>query len=450
MGIRMHPGLKAAGIDPNIVDQLVEASKMPLEAVKKRKEKLEMDKKEFEQLGTLLNDFDASLGGLKTKTDFYKLKLESSHPDIIEGTVAAGALLGSYELEVRSMAKTEKELAYGFPDKDETSVGFGYMLIEREGKEPAEIVVEPNTTLQDLANQINDTNSGVKAMVINTKYQPDPYRLLVVSEESGKEAKISIDEDTTFMEFKEQVTGRNVEVLFEDVPITDEDNILEELISGVSLTVKRSEPGTRVQVSIVHDNDATLEGIKEFVDKYNAILGFAHSQYQENPDTGKLGTLASDSALKMIVRQLQSSIVRIPTSSSKYNTLADIGITTNPKSGELNFSEAKVKEALADDYDSVARLFIRTSNSEGVAQVMAEKLKSFRDPVSGVLKTKTRGFERIIENQDKEIERKERLLAQKEQSIRRQFTSLEGNLSSMQAQGDFLKSRLGGAQGGAN
>src|SRR5690606_40786359 len=94
------------------------------------------------------------------------------------------------------------------------------------------------------------------------KYKPDAYRLLVISEESGQEAKITVDEDTTFLEFKEQVTGRNLDVLFEDVPITDEDNILEDLLEGVTLHARRSEAGTRVQISIVHDLEATLEGIK--------------------------------------------------------------------------------------------------------------------------------------------------------------------------------------------
>src|SRR5262249_23108860 len=155
-----------------------------------------------------------------------------------------------------------------FPDKDKTPVGFGYMQIEREDKSPAELVVEPGATLDDVAKQINDLGAGVRATVINTKFSPDSFRLLVVSEKSGAEAKIHIDEDTTFLEFKEQVTGRNLDVLFEDVPVTDDKNVLDELVDGVKFTVKRAEPGTRVQVSINYDPDKTVDGIKSFVDKY--------------------------------------------------------------------------------------------------------------------------------------------------------------------------------------
>ena len=43
-------------------------------------------------------------------------------------------------------------------------------------------------------------------------------------------------------------------------------NLLDELLDGVSLTARRSEPGTRVNVNIIHDIDATYESIKSFID----------------------------------------------------------------------------------------------------------------------------------------------------------------------------------------
>ena len=67
-----------------------------------------------------------------------------------------------------------------FPTKTRPLFGFGYMLIDRENADPIEVVVEPGTTLSGLASQINEQDSGVKAMVINTKYKPDPFRLLVI------------------------------------------------------------------------------------------------------------------------------------------------------------------------------------------------------------------------------------------------------------------------------
>lgn len=445
MGIRMT-GL-ASGIDPKLVDQLVEVQKLPMEAAQKRKEKVVQEKGEFSNLDKLLSELDTTSKAISSRGDFFKLKVESSHPDIIDGTVSEGiALLGSYEFEVRGVAKSEKELAYGFPDKDQTPVGFGFMEVHRADKEPLEIVIEPDATLQDVANQINDQDAGLRAMVINTKFKPDSYRLLVVSADSGEEAKIVVDEDTTFLEFKEQVTGRNLDILFEDVPITDEDNTLDELLDGVVFNVKRAEAGTRVQVNVTHDMDATVEQIKAFVDKYNEIANYAHQQNQEDPE-GKRGILAGDGALRTIMRNLQSTVLTTRNFGGKYNIMADVGITTDPKTGNLTMDDSKVRAALAENYEEVASMFVSTKDGPGLAARVSDAIKGFRDPVSGVVKSRIKGLDTIIKNQDQDIERKQRQLTQKEEQIRRQFSSLESQMSKLNSQGDFLSARMGAASG---
>lgn len=443
MGLRFNPGLKSMGINPEQIEKLVEAQAIPVKSAQKRREGVVKEKEEIDKLSTMISELDTVLNGLKTKYDFTKLKLDSSHPDIIDGTVESTALIGTYELEVRSLAKAEKELAYGFPDKNETPIGFGFLYIEREDEEePLEIDVEPYTTLQELATQINEEDAGVKAMVINTGYKPDAYRLIVISEQSGKEARVVVDEDTTFLEFKEQVTGRNLDVLFEDVPITDTDNTMDELIDGVSLQARRSEPGTRVQISILHDIDATVEMIASFVEKYNQIADFVAGQFKKDPKTGRFGKLSGDSAVKYVMRQLQSALFAAAGNSQKFTTLAQIGIKSEPRSGLLTMDESKVRTALTKDYEGVSKLFIRSSNSVGIADQLANQIRRFRDPGSGVMRSRKRALKRILKSHDKDIERRQRHLEQKEASIRRQFTALEGTLASLKGQGDFLKAKM--------
>lgn len=441
MGIRL-PGSTTGLFDPKMVEQLIEVEKLPIESAKKRKEQVVQEKDEFIKIRDLVGELDTTLNSLKNKTDFYKLKVESSHPDILDGVVEGVTTIGNYEFEVRAMARTEKELAYGFPDKDDTPVGFGFLLIEREDQEDLEVVIEPGSTLQDVATQINDAEGGVRAMVINTKYKPDPYRLLVISEKSGQESKIIIDEDTTFLEFKEQVTGRNLDVLFEDVPVTDEDNILEDLVDNVVFNVHRSEPGTRIQVNITYDVDKTLESIKAFIDKYNELSTYINDQFIVDPNTNRAGILAGDSSTRTVMRRLQSTIVQAINTGKKYNTLGEIGITTDPKTGSLEYNESKVRQSLSEDYESVAALFVQRRQSLGVAARLSQAVKDLRDPQGGVLRTKVRTLESIIKNQDREIEQKERAMEKREEAIKRRFSSLESELSGLKAQGDFLAQRF--------
>jgi flagellar hook-associated protein 2 len=200
-----------------------------------------------------------------------------------------------------------------------------------------------------------------------------------------------------------------------------------------------------VQVSIVNDLDATVNGIKEFVGKYNEIVQFSNEQ-SKDPKQESPGLLAGDATIRQIMRSLQQGVSGGGNPPGKYQNLADIGISTNPKTGELSMDEAKVRAALTDNYDSVANLFIRSKYGEGVAERMAQKIKEIRDPGAGALRSKMRSLDTIIQTQDKDIANKERQLGEKEESIKRRFSSLEGQMNNLQSQGQFLAQKLGGGQ----
>ena len=237
-----------------------------------------------------------------------------------------------------------------------------------------------------------------------------------------------------------------MDVLFEDVPVTDEDNSLEALVDGVIFNARRSEPGTRVQVNVTYDIDKTMESISAFIEKYNEVASFVNKQFIVDPKTNRAGILAADSSIKQIMRTLQGAVVNAVNTGGKFSTLAEIGITTDPKSGSLKMDDTKVRQALTDDYESAAKLFIRSEAGAGLSGRLAESVKNFRDPKFGILKSRVRALDNIIKSSDKEIENKERMLAQRAESIKRRFSNLEGTLSGLKAQENFLKQRFGGGQ----
>jgi flagellar capping protein FliD len=64
------------------------------------------------------------------------------------------------------------------------------------------------------------------------------------------------------------------------------------------------------------------------------------------------------------------------------------------------------------------------------------------------LGSKDREFKRVLENFDKDIERKERYVGQRAEGLRRKFAALEQLVSGMKAQGQAMSARLGGGGGG--
>lgn len=417
-------------------------------AAKGRLEKTQGVKTSLNSFAGLIGDLGSKLDGLKTPQSFGKLSFQSSHPDILDGQITGLALPGSYEFEVRGLARSDKELAFGFPDSDKTSIGFGHMEIERADLGPMEITIQPGATLNDVANQINAAEGGVRAMVINTGAQEMPFRLMVMSEASGQEARINIDPDTTFTDFKKQVVGKNLDLKFEDVDVARKDNAVADLLPGVSINAKKAEPGTRVQVNVSHDVDKTYKGIQEFADQYNKVASFANQQVKIDPDTGKAGELSGESSVRSVMRSLQSQMGSASTGAvaGGPQSLAEIGITTNPKTGELMMDESKVKAALARNYEGVSKLFVRSESGPGLADRMSAAVAAMKNSQNGILTLRQKSLDAQIQNQDKQINQQMDRVDQKRKSVEASIASLNVKMANMNSQQQFLAARLPGGQ----
>ncbi len=446
--------MKIGGIGPaagmgssSMVDAIMDAERTPIRTATDRKEKMGNVKDNLKSFDGLLTNFGKSLDGLKNPSSFAKLAFESSHPDIVDGKLLANAKPGSYEFEVEGLAKSGRELAFGFPDVDKTPVGFGYMKVG-VGDLAKDIEIAPGSTLKDVSEKINASEAGVRAMVINTGVKEDPFRLMVSSLKQGEDAIVEIDPDTTFTEFKQIAKPQDLKAKFEGVDIKRADNSFSDLIEGVHLDAKKAEAGTKIKIDIKNDIDKTGDGVKDFVKQFNEIAKFSKTQSQIDPNTGKPGVLSGDSSLRSSINKLRSELGANGKTTAGLS-LSDIGITTDAFSGELKVDEAKLKDSLAKNFDSVSSLFANTEAGPGLAQKLSDTVKQLQDRQSGAIATRLKGLDQRIQNQDKDIARQEERMVTKRAILEKKFASLDAKMAGMEGQSQFLSARFGGSAGGA-
>ena len=184
----------------------------------------------------------------------------------------------------------------------------------------------------------------------------------------------------------------------------------------------------------------------KFVESYNKVNEFVDHQFKFDTETNKAGPLSKDNSLRSLRRALQTSI-QFSVKGGKYQSLADVGIITDSKNGNLKFDETKIKQALAEDYDGVSKLFIQSENSSGVGVRMSDSVRSLQDMQSGVIPSKEREYKRVLDGFDKDITNKERYAAQRAESIRKRFAGVEQLLSNLNSQGQAIQ-RMGGQSQG--
>lgn len=436
------------GVDMGMVDKIMEGGRAAVEGLSSKREALVREKNNYSAISGALGELGSHLDGLKMPSKFQRLKIESSHPDVIGAELldsAKNLKPGQFSFEVNQLAGAAKYLEQGFSDVNESAVGFGFMAIERGGGLPdLDITLDPGASLKDVADKINAAGGGVQASIVNTGIGDEPFKLLVRSAETGAAAKIKIDPDTTFLNFKELKKAQDLAIKFEDVDVARPSNSFSDLIDGVKLTAKRAMPGTQVQLNISQDVDATSVGVKDFVDKYNKVFSTLSGQLAPKEGERAAG-LASASTVRQAMRTLQSEVSGGKVAAGPGGmSLAEVGVTTNAKTGLLEVNDDKLKKALAKDYAGVQRIFASEGDNKGLAEKLGDAIKGLQDRQTGVLSLRQKTMDEQIKRQDQTIERQQRALDEKQQRLQKTFADLNGKMQMMQSQQESMAARLGG------
>jgi flagellar hook-associated protein 2 len=130
--------------------------------------------------------------------------------------------------------------------------------------------------------------------------------------------------------------------------------------------------------------------------------------------------------------------------------LHDVGISTDPKSGQLKLDETKLKFALNNNHESVVGLFASTDGKMGLAEKMSQVIKTLRDKTNGPVGLRLKGLDERIRRQDREIEKKERSLEAQKTRLKEQSASINSRMQVMESQNQFLAARLSSMSADSN
>ena len=445
------------GLPPNLVEQIIDAERMPVRNLQERNKKTESKLGLVSQLETDLQAIMKALTSLSSAGGFRDTKLLSSDPGIVTGNVDPSkvAANGSYAVEVIEMAQKASAITNGFPDKDRTEVGVGYLQFETDQGKKEVYIDGANNTLEGVAQAITKAGIGVRASIIQDRSDKDnPFRLVISGESAGSDGSIKyptvyfLDGDQDFF-FEEEREAKNGRVKIDGFEMEVADNMIQDFIPGVTLNLRNAQPGKVVTLDVKEDVEVVGGKIEEFVAAINKVLGFiqAQSRMDANTDTSK--TLGGDSLLRSVASRLRNVLQSVQVGTGEVKRLSQIGIAYN-KSGILDFEKEKFNNMLARNPEAVEAFFKGDGFATGFIPTLRNAGKTLLESGVGIIANRKRGFEQRIDQTNDQIERKEVQLVRKEQTLRRKFSQLEETMSRLKNQGGQLSALGGGGLGGLN
>ncbi len=435
----------ASGLPPNIVEQIMDAERIPVKTMEKNKVKEDDKLKLVSEFETRVRDIQKNLEELVGTKGFANNKFISGDPSIVDGSIDSDKIVnGQWQIEVVQLAQKPGAVSNGFPDKDKTEIGVGYIKFQTPEGIKEVYVPGGQSTLQGVSDAINAAGIGMRATVLNDRKEKDsPFKLLVTGLSTGDDNQVEfpvvymLDGDQDFY-FDNAKKAQNAIVKVDGFEMEIPDNVSAEIIPGVTLDFKQTAPGREIRVAVKEDTDAISGKIKNFVDAYNKALQFIQDQHklQKGPDgKERLGPLGGDS----LVRGAEGALRRL-IQAPQYGVDSDIkmmnqlGVEFN-RGGTLNFNQEKFNAVLKAKAGHIAKFFRGDGFKVGFIPGVKREVDGLTNPTYGPLSNRKRAIQQKINQINERIERKEKQLEKKEESLRRQFGELETKMSRLQGQG---------------
>jgi flagellar hook-associated protein 2 len=442
----------STGIDYNsLIAKLIEAKSQPIKLLQNKKTSYNDKMTKYSSISSKLSSLKSAAEKLKTSANFYAKAVSVSDSTVLESTVTSSAAIGNYSVTVASLASEEQEVHSGVTasttviNNSGSSKVFQYTYAGTQRS----LSVADGTTLEGLRDLINEdtSNPGVTATIVNDGVGATPYRLIIKGDETGAAKTITVDAGTTLdgsgsttdfrsVTFAQKKTAADSDITIDSLQIKRSTNSITDVISGMTINLNK-DGGVSSKITVTANRDAIKAQINDFVTAYNGVVDLISSNSTYDSTTKVSGALLGEATARNIQNQLRSMVSgTVSGQPDDMNILAQLGITTNYKTGKLDVNTSTLDTKLSSDLDDVAALFTRTST--GIANQMYTYITNATSTVDGSLTLRAKGLQDLVKDIDDTVKNMQYRLDKEEKDLTRQFTALETLVSGYNAIGSYL------------
>lgn len=310
----------------------------------------------------------------------------------------------------------------------------------------------------DVARKINEEGRAVSASVVNID---GGQRLILRSRETGLGQAFTVSVSgaapgsaLTRLAFngsssgglERTVTAQNTLASVDGVSVESENNTLNDIIPGTTLTVS-GVTTTPVQVRIQRDASVTRNALENFVEQYNQLNALLSDSLQFDAQTRVAGPFQGDITIVSAQSSLRQALGQVISTSSAFRSLSDIGIEfSRARDGSISINDEKGRftNALADP-ENLRRFFTSAGLENAPSQGFGERLLAFTNTLVGTggrFDQKQQSLESIISRLNTETERVNLRAESVQARLLQQYSRLDANLSQLTALNQFVNQQL--------
>jgi flagellar hook-associated protein 2 len=451
------PGLGlGSGLDTGaIVKVLVDADKAAKQSQINRQ--TTTNTSQISGVGTLksvLANFQTAIKNLGNATtpQFLGYTATSSDPKVLTSVASNTAVNGTYVIKVTTLATSSKVATAAFPPN---SVFPGGTLNITQNGITRPVDIQPGATLQSVRDAIN-TQQGANGFSANIVTDSFGSRLVMGSTVTGLGSDIILSDmagleitagqkmgptpDGTSAGAIGELAG-NASFTVDGLAITSKTNTVDSAISGLTLNLVAGGGATST-VTVGPNSDGLKKSIQAFVDAYNQVVTSINTLTKPSLDKDGKPTIAAALTGDSLGRGILASIREPLTSTGagdKLTVLSQLGITTNQKTGALDFDSTKFSTAMDTQKlgGEIQKLFLGDPTATGTAaQGLLERMNAAITPYT------LTGSEGILDARSANLAKVKTSLASQQEALDRRVETLTAVLTKKYNDMDALVGKL--------
>lgn len=340
--------------------------------------------KDLTAIKLILSKFNSSVKALSSDSTYMQRNVNVSGKSA-EATVSAGVKTQDIKLSVSQLAQHDSYQTKAFENSNsfifDNDTKFGLKI----GSSEFEIRIDKQTSLNDIANQINEKANGrIEAKILNVGSDGDKksYKLIIQSKDTGKSNAISfksfgdesnaaleklglnLDDKGELVDKQNHIqVAQDSKFVFNGISITRDTNSIKDLITGVSINLKsidKDDEFTTIQIR--QDNKSFKEDMANFVKNYNELINNLAVATSYNDKTETSGTFQGNSEINSIKSSINKILISINNSAQ---SIQDFGLSMT-KDGLLELDNSKLDQKLNNNFDDVKNFFSTKTTFESV------------------------------------------------------------------------------------
>jgi flagellar hook-associated protein 2 len=433
-----------SGMDTTtIINQLIEASRAPVNRLTSRQSQATSAASALSTLRTLVTSVRTAADALDGALDWRAAAATSSDTAIATATASSTATAGSLTFTVDRLAAAHTLITDGAARASDEAWATGDIVIEADGEQHT-IAVTPNDSsgvldLDSVVRAINDAGVGVRAQAVQVA--PGAFRLQLVAEETGADSEFTVVSGLDAgLDVVQQ--GQDARIVFAGgtVDAVSFTNTFDDLLPGLDVTVRKVSADA-VTVQVKRDPEALATKVQALVTAVNNALANVKSATAYDPTTKRASVLTGDASARRVSQELLRGLMD-GVSASPLGSPGLAGVTLK-KDGTISFDRAKFLAAYEDDPAAVEALFTNDDDgSPGVAQRLLAAADAAIVTGTGYLRTAEQSRRDRATELGKQITTIEERLDREALALRKRFSGMEAALGTLQSQGTWLAGQI--------